>query len=149
MTDSPAAILRQYSVDAALGVMGGSAGDWPWFLNAEPERPDNCVTVYDTDGVDYGRVMPTGRLHGPNGVQVRVRAINDPTGWNKANEIRDKYMLKAAGDPYQRTVTISGRSYVLECVVRIGDVIRLGKALPASRLNLFTVNVLIHSREAS
>lgn len=150
MTDSEAAILRQYSIDAGLGVLGGAAGDWPWFLGGEPETPDNCVTVYDTDGKDDGRAMVTGDVVGPNGVQVRVRSVNYPTGWTRANLIRDQYMLASSTHPYpyRRTVTISGRSYVLETVVGIGNVIPLGKMIPNSRLNLFTLNVLVRARNA-
>lgn len=154
MTDSEAMILRQYSIDAGLCTAPDSTDStpaaWSAYVGAEPEKPDNCITFYDTEGLDDRRVMVTGNVVGPNGVQIRVRAINYPTGWTKINAIRDQYMLASSSFayPYQRAVTVNARNYVIECVVGIGPVLSLGKQLPNSRLNLFTFNVLVRAREA-
>lgn len=152
MTDSEAMILRQYCTDVSLCTAPDSTDStpagWSAYVGAEPEKPDNCLTFYDTDGPDDGRVMVTGDVVGPNGVQIRVRSINYPTGWTKANAVRNQLMLNSATYPYQRPVTVNGRNYVIECVVGIGPVLSLGKQLPNSRLNLFTLNVLVRAREA-
>lgn len=150
MTHSFADVLQTYLVSVSLGTLGGAGGTWPIFLNGEPNEPDNCITIYDTDGRDYARLQPTGDQHGPAGIQVRVRAVNHRTGWTKADAIRSKLLASIRDDanaPYRRSVTVGSSSYVIECVVGVSDVLSLGKAPPNNRCSLFTINALIHARE--
>jgi len=145
VTHSPAAIIQQYLIDAGVATLGGAGGAWPVFVDAEPNLPDNCITVYDTDEIDYGRVQFNGDILSPKGFQVRIRAVSHAVGWDKASTIEDQLKQKGgAYDAYHRPVTIDGENYVLQAVVGIGHVIRLGKAVPQSRLNLFTINGLAH-----
>lgn len=150
MTDSTAAILRQWASDVSLGTIpsGGTSAPaaWSMYLGSEGEAPDNCMTFYDTDGPDDGRGMISGEVVGPDGVQIRFRAVNYPTGWAKANAVRDAIMLAGVNQPYQRRVTISSRNYLIECVVGIGPVLSLGKMIPNNRLNVFTLNCNVRAR---
>ena len=54
---------------------------WPVYYSNEPDRPDNCVTVYDTDNQDDGRSHVDGEGYFHYGFQVRVRATNS-AGFN-------------------------------------------------------------------
>lgn len=154
MTDSEASILRQYCADVSLGTIPDGTDTtppaWSMFLGGEPERPDNCLTFYDTDGPDDGRSMISGDVIGANGVQIRIRSVNYVTGWAKASAVRDQLMLTGATAPYQRNVSVTTngttRNYRIDCVVGIGPVLSLGKMLPNNRLNLFTLNVMVRAR---
>lgn len=145
MTDSPADVLQHYLVARALGTLGGADGTWPVFSNGEPSSPDNCVTVYDTAGIEQGRPMIDGGDAGPMGVQVRVRAVNHATGWAKIAAIKENLESSstAIGPYHYGPLTVNGRSYRIQCVLKIADIAALGKALPQSRLSLFTLNALI------
>lgn len=145
MTDSPADVLQHYLVARSLATLGGAGGTWPAFSNGEPSSPDNCITVYDTDGVDNGRPMIDGGDAGPEGIQIRVRGTTHAIGWAKVNAIKDN--LESSDPtvgPYRYgPLTVNARSYRIQCVVKIGNVIPLGKMVPQNRLSLFTLNALV------
>lgn len=145
MTDSPADVLQHYLVVRSLATLGGAGGTWPVFSNGEPNAPDNCITIYDTDGLENGRPMIDGGDVGPMGIQVRVRAVNHATGWAKINAIKENLESSnpAVGPYHYGPLTVNARSYRIQCVVKIQDVIPLGKMVPQSRLSLFTFNALI------
>jgi len=145
MTDSPADVVRHYLVARSLATIGGAGGDWPAFCAGEPGNPDNCITVYDTDGVNQGRPMIDGGDAGPEGIQIRVRATGHAAGWAKARAIKENLESSsvAVGPYHYGPLTVNGRSYRIQCVVNIGNVIPLGKMVPENRLSLFTVNALV------
>lgn len=141
MTHSPADVVRHVLIGLGLGTASGA---WPVFVDSEPNAPDNCVTVYDTQGLDQGRDMNSGEMLGPVGFQVRIRAADHQTGWAKADAIAEM-MAKSV---YQRQVAISGRVYVVHAISRVGNVIRLGKEQNGNR-SLFTVNAVTNVRQLS
>lgn len=139
---SPAEIIRKLLVDLALGAEPSATATWPVYDANEPATPDNCITVYDTQGRDYGRMMIDGSLVGPNGFQVRVRAKDHPTGWLKADSIQ-----KALAEiVYQRMVYVESSDYFIHCISTIGDVLSLGKD-PNSNRRLFTINAVVTVRQ--
>ena len=142
LTHSPADIVRRVLIDLGLGVDPPST-PWPVFASGEPDTPDNCITVYDTAGLDHGRSMIDGELFGHNGVQVRVRSNSHATGWTKADAIQTG-MAKSV---YQETVTISGQAYLVHAIAKIGDVLTFGKETPTSKRSLFTINALASIKE--
>jgi Bacteriophage minor capsid protein len=135
LTHSPAQVVAQMLVDLGLGTAGGGGSAWPVHHSSEPDTPDEVVTVYDTAGLDHGRSMIDGDLMGPSGFQVRVRSKNHATGWLKADAIQT-----TLASLYQRTVRVEATLYKVHAVVRIGDVLSLGKETPTSSRRLFTVN---------
>lgn len=136
MTDSPADVVRWILVALGVGTDPELGSAWPVYCSSEPDRPDNSITVYDTDGTDNGRTMVDGKLQRLFGFQVRVRSDSHGTGWTKADAIQ----TALAESVYQETVTVNGRSYLVHAVSRIGDVLPLGKESPTSKRSLFTLN---------
>lgn len=145
MTDSPADVLRHYLVARSLATMGGAGGEWPAFCAGEPGSPDNCITVYDTTGTEAGRPMIDGGDVGPEGIQIRVRGTTHAVGWAKASAIKENLESSSVsvGPYHYGPMTVNGRSYRIQCVVGIGNVIPLGKMVPENRLSLFTLNAMI------
>lgn len=139
LSHSPAAIVRKMLVDLGLGNAHTSL-TWPVFVSAEPDMPDNAITVYDTAGRDHGRVMQ-GERQGMRGVQVRVRATHPAIGYAKADAV-----AMALDGVYQRAVSVDGAAYQVHAITRTGDISALGKEAPDSRRSLFTLNALINVR---
>lgn len=144
MDATPADVVRQLLVD--LGVCPDSAtARWSAFSGHEPDGTtthDDCVTVYGTEGVDTGRLMPTGEATGYYGIQFRVRSRNEAAGWKKAAEIR----TAIAETAYSDSVTVPAEQGTAEYrfLVRnfngIGRVLRLGVVATAGQRYVHTLN---------
>ena len=117
---------------------------WPVFAHNEPNSPDNCVTVYDTQGVHQGKTQFDGEVQERHGIQIRVRAMNGATGRAKARQIA------VALDPLkQKTVSVEAEgTYVICSFTRTSDVISLGKE-PGTDRSIFTVNFTLGLRQTS
>ena len=135
---SPAHIVQRLIVSLGLGTLPSAAGSWPVYATAEPQDPDNVITVYDTAGQSDGRSMIDGELFEHNGIQVRVRATTHEVGWPKADAIQTGLALSV----YDETVTIDGTAYLIHSINRIGQVIPIGKETPLSKRSVFTINAL-------
>lgn len=145
LTRSPADIVRKLLIDLTLGSNGGAS--WPVFTDAEPNSPDECITVRDTQGRDGGRDMVTAERAEHHGVQIRVRAGTHAAGYTKARAIA----VALDRDVYQEMVVVAagaGGSYKLHAITRTTDVIPLGKDVPGSKRSLFTLNALVSLRSA-
>lgn len=134
---SPADIVRRVLIALGLGVDPPST-PWPIYCDSEPGAPDNCLTLYDTTGKSDGRAMKGGELFTHYGIQVRIRAVDHPTGYLKADAIR----CDMARTIYDRGVTIAGTAYLLHCLARISEVLILGTETGVSKRHLFTINAL-------
>jgi hypothetical protein len=136
---SPADVLRYLLIQLGLGTAPSSGGAWPVYAADEPATPDNCITVYDTQGRDAGRIMNTGEREEYPGFQVRVRSLDHPTGALKANQIAD------ALDTAVRltNVTVETYTYLVYCVSRTGNVLAAGKESPTSKRKLFFINGVV------
>ena len=132
---STADVIRKLLIDLSLGTQPSANADWPVYCASEPSFPDNCITVYDTEGMSDGRSMVDGEVWGHNGFQIRIRAVSHTVGWLKADSIWVALSL------VQRvTVTPAvDTSYLIPCIAGIGDVLVLGKDMNSSR-RLFTIN---------
>lgn len=135
LTHSPADVLAKLLVDLGHAIDSQSAGDWPAFVNQEPNAPDKCVTTFDTTGRVGKRVHSNGYRPEFRGVQVRIRAHTQDAGWTRANRIA------AALDEEVdwRTVALSGVNYLVCAVTRTSGVLPLGDE-PGTKRKLFTVN---------
>lgn len=83
--NSPAAFVVGFLTGRLL--VGGTTG-WPVSFASMPADGDRFVTVYDTTPVPDGRLMRTGEAITHPGIQVRVRAPDYQSGYEKASEIR-------------------------------------------------------------
>lgn len=142
---SPAQIIRQLLIDLSLATDGGAS--WPAFYSREPGAPDNCITVYATQGIVHGRSMIDGRIVEKRGIQIRIRSQVENVGWVKADAIR----TELAESVYQRTVHITSGAthtdYLVHSLDRIGEILSIGTESPTSSRNLFTLNAVTHIRQ--
>ena len=73
------------------------------FIGAEPDIPNNCVTIYDTPGGPPQLTMDATEEYEYKSAQVRVRDIDYQTGWNLANEIKTS-LHGRAGETWNGTL---------------------------------------------
>ena len=103
---SPAKIVRQLLLDQALA---SASGDWQCFYGREPTAPDNCLSVFESQGVDAGFEMVAGQGLGHEGFQVRVRGKDQDTARTRADAIASEFnaMMQA------QYVTVGGQQYAV------------------------------------
>lgn len=143
LVHSPADIIRRLLIQAGYGSDPPNLS-WPIYAASEPDLPDSVITVFDTAGVDHGRMSVTGDRAEHHGFQIRVRARDHLTGYAKARAI------SVAMDEvfYQEVVIIAGTTYLVHSLNRTTDVLSIGKQVPNSRRNLFTLNGLTSIKRA-
>ena len=142
LSHSPAVIVARLLIALGHGVdpVADSPNlNWQVYETGEPDKPDNCVTVYDTEGVSHGREMVTGERQEHEGVQVRVRGRTHEVGFLKAHQIAQALDR----DVQNLIVSINGTNYLVEAITRQGSVLAIGKESPTSNRRLFTINALI------
>ena len=59
----PEDIVRYLLIDLSVGTLPSDVDDWPIYATQEPDKPDNVITVYGTEGNKHGRCI--GLLHLP------------------------------------------------------------------------------------
>ncbi len=142
-------ITRQLLIDRSAAVNGVGQyvagtynGDpWPVFATNEPDVPDNCVTVYDTQGTDDIRSSVDGIQEYHPGVQVRVRALDVNVGKRRAELIRA--MLEQV---YGARVVVDTAHYEVHNYAKIGRVLTIGTEQGTKRI-IFTVNATLAVRQ--
>jgi hypothetical protein len=135
---SPAKIIRELLIALGLG-QRAPVEPWPVYALSEPEAPDNVLTVFNTTGVDHGRIMATGERDTHEGIQIRVRSASEEDGYLHAKNIcrlLDTTVLRTG-------VALEAISYRVNSFNRTSPIICLGKESPESKRYLFTVNGLI------
>lgn len=136
----PSVIFQKLLVDLGLAVNPPSE-PWPCYIESEPDKPDETITVYTTDGRDQGRIQQ-GERQEMYGIQIRVRARDREVGWNKSMDLSAAIDL----DIYDNDVTINGASYNIHSVIRTTAILPIGKE-PGTKRDLFTINTLVHIRQ--
>ncbi len=143
---SPADVIRQLLVDMDLGLDYEDAKtSWAAFASGEPDLPDDCITVYDTDGRQNGRDMVGGERNEHAGFQIRVRARDHATGHGKARQIA--VAIDEGVNNVQ--VDLEGNGYLIYAITRTGGVLALGKDAPNSKRSLFTINGVASLRQTT
>ena len=141
LTHSPADVVSRLLVDLGVGTDPADGSAWPIFAAGEPSLPDNVITVFDTVGRQQGRTHFDGETQEHHGIQIRVRSSTHLVGFTKARAI-----AVVIDGQYQSQVVIGAISYVVHAITRSGDVNILGKEVPATKRNLFTINALVSLR---
>jgi hypothetical protein len=87
-----------YDIKDILASLGDSSGyddalifggaDINVFLNREPAKPINSVTIYDTPGMPPYQGLNDVGYEYPS-IQIRVRNINQEKGWELIERIKD------------------------------------------------------------
>lgn len=145
LNHSPAEVLQKVLVALELcsepPTDNYSPGSWPVFVSNEPDRPTECVTLFDTTGIFNGRTMVDGEKQGHYGIQIRLRSETYAAGFQKIYRI-----CTTLDEMYYIVVTIEGSQYRVQCANRTNDPVSLGKQVPANRNDLFTVDLLLMLR---
>lgn len=137
---SQADIVRWLIIALGEGTDPASNEDWPVSAAIEPYAPDNCITVYDTEGIQQGRLGPTRKIQESLGLQVRIRAINHKDGFLKAYAIRHALSESVRN----ALVTVDTTTYLVYSLVKFSSVLPLGKDSSAGTRRLFTFNCLVN-----
>lgn len=128
---SPAEVVAKYFKDVGL-----SDASWPVSVGAVPATAkDNYLTVFDAGAEQDGRIQKTGeRIQHPL-IQIRIQAVNYPTGWAKG------VAIQAALDAlHNRPVTINTTTYTIKAATVYMPLVKIGQAEQNAR-ELFTINV--------
>lgn len=142
LTHSPALVIARLLIDLGLGSSYNSNLAWPVFVGREPNLPDEVITAFDTAGRNLGSLM-AGEQQEVHGVQVRVRALRQDTGYVKARRIA----VSLDSVTYKIVTVSGGNNYLVNNVNRPGDVIYLGEQKPESSRFIHVVNILAHVRQ--
>lgn len=130
--------------DQGLVSMPQDNAAWPCYFGDEPDSPDNCLTVFDTDGKMQGREHITGEVQESNGFQVRVRC--DPTqlteGYAKLKSICQFFDLQVL----RTLVPMGDHTYRIQAINRTSDVLSLGRESTTSKRRVYVVNAMVSLR---
>lgn len=122
---SPAEELARHLADAGITGAFGGADAWSVHCSAEPLEPENCVTVYDSGGLDP-LVIGGADMEQPQ-VQVRVRSKDYNAAWELQKLIRRELvqpdLVATPGAPLERD--IGGGRYVQ--IVPLAAILSIGR----------------------
>lgn len=138
---SPADIIRNLLRNNGHGTMPEEREAWPLNITVEPDKPDNCITLYDTQGRDFGFTAPDKERQVMEGIQIKVRATEHKAGFVKANAI-----AIAIDRISEAVLTIESTQYIVHRIRRTSDVLVLGLEMPQSVRSLFTINAVVSLR---
>lgn len=121
-------------------------GSWPIFIDQEPDVPDNVITIYGTLGKDDGRTQIDGELQEHHGIQIRVRSLTK-LGFKVATSLAVACDQLVDMGVQVSTPELGTNNYIVQSINRTGNgVLSLGKEMPPTRRNLYTINALINVR---
>jgi hypothetical protein len=136
LTDTPAAVLANYITGLALMTVPSAAGDWPLYIGYRPDLPNELGVLYNTTPMKDGRAMKGGGVIQHYGIQILIRANDEETGWSKCN------VIAGALDTVHNVQTIlTGNTYTIHNVSRMGGINSIGMEDGTKRRNLFTINL--------
>ena len=145
---SPADIIRYLLINLGHGCdpeVGTNPGEWPIYVSMEPSSPDDVITVFGTTSVHQGRTQVDGEVQEREGIQIRVRCTNYPDGYEKIEQIS----IALDEDLYGTGVTIDNATYLVHAWSRTSGPIELGKQVPQTKRELFTLNGTITVKQIS
>lgn len=133
---SPAAVVAQFLIDMEVVSipLGLPSDDWPVYISAQPTKPTNVVTTYDTAGIISAQRLSAGKTVKHQGVSVRIRGINYRVGYAKAEAI-----YKALEEVSRYEVNFSNAIIRLDNVSLQGPVLSIGQE-PETRRDIFVIN---------
>ena len=78
-------MLEDFGDSSGISVTFGSN----LFIGLEPDKPDNCVTIFDTPSMTPQLTLEGTAQYEYPSVQIRVRNNNYVTGWALINDIKN------------------------------------------------------------
>ena len=141
---SPAYILASYIIDTLRYMTDYNDGSaWPLYISSLPDGDDiqnNAGGIYDTTGLLDGKDMRDSVVVEHHGIQIKIRSIDQQTGWTKMRQI--------VGDLDQvqmQEITANDITYEMASISRTSPIACIGT--DEKRRFLFTVNFLATIRE--
>ena len=148
LSHTPSQIIRQVIIDLGHGANGGIT--WPVTAGAEPDGPDNVITVYDTAGVKQGRQQIDGLVVLAYGLQLRVRSNDAQVAWKKIEDIGigldEDIQLTSTTVTDPEGYGTATQTYTVYNISRASGPFPLSDT--SSDRKLFTLNLLAKIREA-
>lgn len=144
--DTPAAILREYLILQGLVTLPSVAGNWPMYVSSMPDGDnvdDNAGAAYNTTPIKDGRLM-AGAVIQHYGVQIKIRAVDETTGWNKCSAIAAEF-----DRVHNASVVHNGTTYLLENISQTTGINSLGTEPGTKRRELFTMNYIVTLKQSS
>lgn len=140
----PVCEIVQYAlIGQGLGTTPPASSGWPVYSHEEPDAPDSCITVYNTQGRLDGHFMADGSAGEHHGVMIRVRAALPETAGAKARAIA----VALDTDVYNDAVSIDSSVYVVHAITRTGDVMPAN--IPGEDRKAFTINAVVDLRQTT
>ena len=134
-------IIRDLLINRSLGEVYNTPGTWPVFVANTPDSPDNCLTVFETTGVQNGREMIGGAYFEQKGLQILVRSNTYPVGDSKARDIAKDFTETLS--PYTLFQADSNEYYRIHNISKSSGPIPAGRETEASKRYLFTINFTV------
>lgn len=132
-------IVVELLIDLGLSQAYNTTGaSWPTYYNNEPDEPDQCITVYSTQGTSDGRLMSDGEVQEHYGILMQFRSTDADT-----NELKARAVATGLDSFTPRTiVTISPHTYQVINMSRSGNINYLGRDRENKNRFLHTINYL-------
>jgi len=147
---SPADVVIAYLVarGVAYNPPVSQPDNWPIGNGAIPPGGENYIGVINYGNLYQGRLLKTGKRIAPGLVQIMVRAVDEPTGWTKGEEIQSEFDKIGVSTEYGgvggmiRVAMDDGTTVILQAIhVRI-PITPLGQEPESSRY-LYSINVQV------
>jgi hypothetical protein len=146
---SPDDIIRNLIIDLGDGTAPDDAAAWPVYCRREPDTPENVITVYQAANVLQGKLQ-TGEAVEHYGAQVRVRAKDYYTGWDKIQNIAASLDGVTPREVEVGDVAGTGSAtYTVYAVTRRSGPTHIRDPKQPHQLNLFTFNTIAAIRQSS
>lgn len=107
------------------------------FVSKLPDDYDQCIALYDTAGLNWGRAQSGKRWLSP-GLKVLVRALTYGVGYALAQSIADGLDLIVN----QTVIASDMTTHYVKTVTRTGTIISLGEEIFKQR-QLFSINARV------
>jgi|WetSurMetagenome_2_1015567.scaffolds.fasta_scaffold586091_2 hypothetical protein len=147
LAHSPADVVRWLMIDLSLGTDPagtGTSDSWPIHASSEPDYPDNLITIYDTAGVQQGRIQNTGETVEHRGIMVQVRGTDHATAWGKMDAIK----VALDESVHNSLVIVDSSQYTVYAVTKQSGPLSLGREQNTNRF-LFTLNAIVALQQLS
>jgi len=143
MSYSPAQLVQHYlteQVSPPVGSLPPQGVVWPVYVSSMPQDVDQCVAIYDTKGMTYGRNMRTGEKVVRPGIMVRIRAAG-PEGPQGAIDFG--MLIVAAFDVVKNlTFSIGNTEVTIAAISRQGNLVFAGEEPERQRV-IYTLDAIV------
>lgn len=107
-----------------------------YFVNIQPDSPEENITIYDTDGKLQGKSVSGGVTVEKYGCQLRIRGKDHNATRKQLNRISSWI-----DEVFNLTVTLDEQDYTVQNIMKSSSILPLG--FTKDKLYEFTLNVTL------